>query len=225
MSLNITFIGHSAFLLDDGNEKLLIDPFITGNPVARHKVSDIDCTYIALTHGHSDHFGDTVAIAKKSGATVVANFEICNHCSELGVESVEPANPGGTIRTRFGSVTFVHAFHSSSLDGKYMGMPNGLVISMGGTTFYHCGDTGIFGDMKLIGEIYRPAIAAIPAGDRFTMGPELATRAAEMIRPKYAIPIHYGTFGALVQEVSSFRPNGVEVKVMKPGDSWAPKLS
>lgn len=220
MSLRITFIGHAAFLLDDGASKLVIDPFITGNPVAKHSVNDIQCQYVALTHGHSDHFGDTVQLAQKNNATLIANFEICNYAAEHGVESVEPANPGGTIRTSFGSVSFVHAFHSSSFEGQYMGMPNGLVISMGGTVFYHCGDTGLFGDLKLIGEIYRPAIAAIPAGDRFTMDAKLAARAAEMIRPKYAIPIHFGTFGALAQEVNDFKPSGVEVKVLAPGDTW-----
>lgn len=220
MGLSITFLGQSGFSLSDGTSRLLIDPFLTGNPVAVTDPGTIECTHIALTHGHGDHMGDTVPIAKRTGATVIAANEIALYLGEQGLKKLEPGNPGGTIRTEFGSVTFTHAFHSSSYEGRYMGMPCGLVIEMGGVTFYHAGDTGIFSDMKLIGEIYRPLVAALPIGDRFTMGPKLALRAAEMIGPKYAIPIHYNTFPLLVQSADGFTPSGVEVHLMDPGDSW-----
>ncbi|MDX1682388.1 MAG: MBL fold metallo-hydrolase, partial [Phycisphaeraceae bacterium] len=119
----------------------------------------------------------------------------------------------------FGSVSFTQAFHSSSYDGQYMGMPCGLVIEMGGITFYHCGDTGLFSDMKLIGEVYQPDVVAVPVGDRFTMGPELATRAAEMIGAPVAIPIHYKTFPVLRQTIEGFEPEGVDVRELAPGES------
>jgi L-ascorbate metabolism protein UlaG (beta-lactamase superfamily) len=220
MALTINFLGHSGFLLSDGKHRLVIDPFLTGNPAARSKPEDIQCDYIALTHGHADHFGDTVTIAKASDATVVAAFEITEYLGEQGIGKVEPGNPGGQIATPFGWIAFTQAFHSSSYEGRYMGMPCGLVVHMGGRTFYHCGDTGLFGDMRLIGELYEPDVAAIPIGDRFTMGPKLAARAAEWIKPRVAIPIHFNTWPPIAVDVSQFAPQGVEVKVMQPGDTW-----
>lgn len=220
MSLNITFLGHAGFLLDDGEHRLAIDPFLTGNPLAVHKPEQIAAEHIALTHGHADHIGDTVAIAKANDATVYAVYEIYEYMTEQGV-TASPGNPGGKIETPFGWIAFTQAFHSSSYEGRYMGQPTGLVIGMGGVTFYHCGDTGLFGDMKMIGEIYKPDIAAIPVGDRFTMGPELGARAADLIRSTYAIPIHYKTFdGLLTDDISAFTPDTVTVKPMAPGDTW-----
>ncbi len=221
MALSMTFLGHSGFVFDDGNHKLAIDPFLTGNPVAKAKPQDVRCSYIALTHGHEDHVGDTVSIAKTNDATVLAAYEICNYLGKQGIKKLEPGNPGGKINTDFGWVAFTQAFHSSSYQGQYMGLPCGLIVNMGGATVYHCGDTWLFGDMKLIGEIYKPDIACIPIGDRFTMGPELGTRAAEFIKPKVAIPIHYATFpGMLVPDASGFTPTGVEVKILEPGETW-----
>lgn len=221
MSLTITFLGHSGFILDDGTYRLVVDPFLTGNPRAVHTPEEITCTHIALTHGHADHVGDTIAIAKANNAPVIAAFELANWAAEQGAPGAEPGNPGGAISLPFGSVAFTHAFHSSSYEGQYMGMPCGLVISMGGEVFYHAGDTGLFGDMKLIGEVYRPSITALPIGDRFTMGPDLASRAAEMVGARVAIPIHYKTFPPLVQTADAFVPQGVDVHVMEPGDTWA----
>ncbi len=220
MSMTITFLGHSGFLLSDGTWTVAIDPFLTGNPRAVHKPEEITCTHIALTHGHADHMGDTVALAQANDATVIGAFEIANFVAEQGVKSTEPGNPGGKIELPFGWIAFTQAFHSSSFQGRYMGMPCGLVISLGGEVFYHAGDTGLFSDMTLIGEIYKPSVAALPIGDRYTMGPELATRAAEMIKPRTAIPIHYGTFPPLVQSAEKFTPQGVDVRELKPGDSW-----
>lgn len=219
MSLTITFLGHAGFLLTDGKHTLAIDPFLTDNPQAVRKADEIACDYIALTHGHADHFGDTIKIAKNNGATLIAAFEICNYAGKQGVSKLEPANPGGKVNTPFGYVALTQAFHSSSYNDLYMGMPCGVVVNMGGATFYHCGDTALFGDMKLIGEIYKPDVAAICAGDRFTMGPELAARAAELINPRIAIPVHWGTWPLLVDNVDAFKPAGVEVRVMKAGES------
>lgn len=220
MSVTITFLGHAGFLLESGQHRVAIDPFLTGNPVATMKAEDVRCDFIALTHGHADHIGDTVAIAKANGAAVAAAFEICDYLATKGVEKCEPGNPGGKIATDFGWIAFTQAFHSSSFEGRYMGQPCGVIVNIGGATLYHCGDTALFSDMKLIGEIYKPDIAMIPVGDRFTMGPELGAKAAEFIKPKVAIPIHYATWPLLVSDISAFKPAGVEVRAMKPGESW-----
>jgi len=220
MPLTITFLGHSGFLLSDGTSTLAVDPFLTGNPVAKHKAEQITCTHIALTHGHADHLGDTVAIAKASSAPVFAAYEITEYLGEQGLEALEPMNPGGQVSAPFGFIAMTQAFHSSSYEGRYMGQPGGLIIRMGGATVYHCGDTGLFSDMKLIGELYKPDIAMVPIGDRFTMGPKLATKAAELIGPKVAIPVHFNTWPPIEQDPQDFCPSGIEVNVMEPGSDW-----
>jgi len=220
MSTTLWYLGHSGVVLEADGKAVAVDPFLTGNPVAVNKVQEIRCQSVAVTHGHADHIGDTVAIAKANSATVYAAFEICEFLAGEGCKT-SGGNPGGRIETDFGWIAFTQAFHSSSYQGKYMGMPCGLVIHIGGVTVYHCGDTGIFSDMKLIGEIYRPDIACIPVGDRFTMGPELGARAAEMIGAKIAVPIHYKTWPPLAQDISAFKPAGVEVRELKPGEKMA----
>lgn len=220
MSLEMTFLGHSGFVFSDGTHRLAVDPFLTGNPVATINPQDIACDYIALTHAHADHFGDTLDIAANNDATVIAVYELCDYCTSKGVAKTEPGNPGGRIYTDFGYVAFTPAFHSSSIDGQYMGQPCGLVIEMGDVTVYHAGDTALFGDMKMIGEIAQPDIALLPCGDRFTMGPELAAKAAELIQPKIAVPIHHSTWPLLTSDLTDFTPEGVEVKVLEPGEVW-----
>jgi L-ascorbate metabolism protein UlaG (beta-lactamase superfamily) len=221
MPITLTYLGHSGLLISDGTYSLAIDPFLTGNPLAKHTPEDIACNYIALTHGHADHFGDTLRIAQNNDATVIAVYEICEFCREQGLTKLEPANTGGRVYTDFGYVAFTPAFHSSSYEGRYMGQPSGLVVSIGGVKIYHCGDTALFSDMKLIGQIAKPDIAAIPVGDRFTMGPRLATYAAEMIQPKIAIPIHYKTFPQLTSDISEFTPKGVQVRALQPGETMS----
>lgn len=220
MGISLTFLGHAGALLSDGSTTVAIDPFLTDNPVAVTKARDIRCQAIVLTHGHSDHLGDTVDIAKANDAVVFGTFEICNYLAAQGVTNTEPGNLGGKIVTDFGWVAFTQAFHSSSYEGRYLGMPCGAVVRFGDKTVYHLGDTGLFGDLALLGEIYRPDIALIPIGDRFTMGPELATRAAEMIKPKVAVPIHYKTWPLLAPDASGFTPKGVDVRVLEPGETW-----
>lgn len=220
MAVTVTYLGHSGVLLSDGEHTLAIDPFISGNPVAVHRVEQIACDFIALTHGHEDHFGDTLALAKQNDATVIAAFEICNYVEEQGHAKVESGNPGGRVYTPFGYVAFTPAFHSSSYKGRYMGQPCGLVVEIGGMKLYHAGDTALFSDMKLIGEVARPRVAFLPVGDRYTMGPKLATMAAEFVGAPYAVPVHYKTWPLLVSDIGEFRPEGVTVKEMKPGEVW-----
>lgn len=224
MPIELTYLSHSGFLIRDieSGKAVAVDPYLTGNDLAVHKPEDIQCDYVALTHGHEDHFGpDTIAIAKANDATVIGAYELCAHVSQhMGHDNVDPGNPGGRIQTSFGYVAFTPAFHSSSYQGKYMGQPMGLVFSIGGVKLYHCGDTALFSDMKLIGQVAQPDIALIPCGDRFTMGTDLATMAAEFIKPKVAVPIHYKTFPVLNQTIEGFAPKGIEVKEMQPGQTW-----
>jgi len=228
MPTTITYLSHSAVMIQRGPVTLLIDPFITGNPAATAKASDLKPTHIAVSHGHADHLGDTVELAKRTGATVFCNFELGEHIMAQGVKAVEQFNPGGQVKTAFGFIACTKAFHSSSIDGtgKYMGQPNGIIAHFNADaaasafTAYHCGDTDLFGDMALIGEIYKPDVAFIPIGDRYTMGPMLATRAAQLIKPRVAVPIHYNTWPPIEVDVREFAPRGVEVRVLKPGEAW-----
>ncbi|MCH2152801.1 MAG: metal-dependent hydrolase [Phycisphaerales bacterium] len=220
MSLELVFHGHSAFVLSDGQITVAVDPFFTGNPAATIEADQVTCTHVALTHGHEDHFGDTIQIAKNNDATVVAAYEIVNYVAEQGHDKGEPGNPGGRICIGDDSwIAFTQAFHSSSYQGRYMGMPCGLVIHLGGKTVYHCGDTGLFGDLALIGEMYKPDVALIPIGDRFTMGPEQASRAADMIGAPVVVPIHYNTWPPIEVDVTEFNPTHSQVKILEPGEA------
>lgn len=209
--MKITWYGHSAFKIEFGRNSILFDPFLTGSGYTKD-VSDVarGVTHICLTHGHSDHVGDTVEIAKKSGATLISNFEVVTWLNGQGVENVEPMNTGGSITVDGFTVTLVQAFHSSGdvVNGVFaqLGHPNGIIIEAEGEpTVYHLGDTALFSDMKLINELYRPKIGFVPIGDRFTMGARTAAYAVNNFFDfETIVPCHYATFGLLTPNADDF---------------------
>jgi L-ascorbate metabolism protein UlaG (beta-lactamase superfamily) len=210
--MKITWLGHSAFRVDLRQSHILIDPFLTGNPKFTGSLDEASAgiTHVVLTHGHDDHIGDTVEIVRKTGAQVVANFEICMFLSGQGAENINPGNTGGVIPCGDFSVALTPALHSSGavVDGRsiYLGNPNGVVLlPEDGPRVYHFGDTAIFGDMDLIRELYKPEIGLVPVGDRFTMdGPTAALAARRYFDFSHVIPMHYGTFPIIDQTPESF---------------------
>ncbi len=209
--MKLTWFGHSAFRLEFGQTVLLIDPFLSGNPKYSGSMEQAarGCTHIALTHGHDDHVGDTVEIAKLTGAKVIAVYELALWLHDQGVEQFEPANTGGTLDLGDFQISFVEALHSSStiVEGRpvYLGNPCGVVIQTPKQTLYHMGDTEIFADMALINKIYAPQIGIVPIGDRFTMGARTAALACRSYFDfKTVIPCHYGTFPIIDQSPDKF---------------------
>lgn len=234
--MKITWLGHSAFRLEFGSAVVLIDPFLTGNATFTGTVEAASkgATHIVLTHGHGDHVGDTVAIAKATGAKLVTNFELCQHLARKGVERTDPMNTGGTTDQGDFTVSLTIAFHSSSeMDENgvthNLGLPNGVVITPRDSaqpTVYHMGDTDVFSDMALIGELYRPKVAMVPMGDRFTMGARGAALAMKRFLPEVPVilPCHFGTFPILAPTTDDFlREMGDaagRVRLPRPGEAF-----
>jgi len=200
MSLSFTWLGHSAFLFEVDDKRILVDPFISGNRLAPTSADELEADVILLSHAHGDHLGDTVDIAKRTGAPVVANFEIGNWLMDKGVDAIQ-VNPGGTHDGGFYKVKWTIAHHSSSFpDGTYGGQPNGFVLMADGYKLYFAGDTCVFLDMELIGEIGLD-VAFLPIGDKFTMGPDESLKALELLRARQVVPMHYNTFDPIMQDV------------------------
>lgn len=226
--VKITFIGQASFTFEADGNTVLTDPFIDGNPVATVSADSLNPNTILISHAHGDHIADVVSIAKRTAATVIAIVEIAEYLHGKGVENVKPGNFGGTLSFEGGSAKFVPAWHTSSFtddDAKVaISIPAGFIIRFGGKSIYFAGDTGLFGDMKLIGE-EGIDLAILPIGDNYTMGPVDAVRAAKLIGAKQVIPCHYNTFPLIQQDPQAFKAD-LEAQtdcvavVLNPGESY-----
>lgn len=227
--LRITWFGHSTFLLrTPGGRQVLFDPWFVDNPACPASMKKPPkADLVLVSHGHGDHMGDVLTVARQSGAPVVAIVELCDWLRRKGVSNVSPMNKGGAQQIAGLFVAMTDARHSSGYvdDGEmvYMGEPAGYVVRLeDGITIYFAGDTALFGDMRLIGELYRPDIAFLPIGDRFTMGPDTAAYACGLLGVKKVVPLHWGTFGLLTGTPDAFKallPAGVEMLALKPGET------
>ncbi|WP_033828191.1 metal-dependent hydrolase [Bacillus andreraoultii] len=224
--MKVSYHGHAVVKISIDGKEILIDPFLTGNGLTDLNVEQESPDYILLTHGHNDHVGDTVTLAKKKNALVIAAVELANYLTTQGVQT-HGMNIGGSYQFPFGKVKFTQAFHSTGLEigeqhSIYTGMPAGLLITIQGKTIYHAGDTALFSDMKLIGERHPIDLAFLPIGDNFTMGPEDAAYAANLLKAKKVVPIHYNTFPVIKQDPERFIEllEGDQVGVvMRSGDT------
>ncbi|MGD8958477.1 MAG: metal-dependent hydrolase [Desulfobacteraceae bacterium] len=221
--VQLTWYSHACFQLQTPRAKLLIDPFFTGNPLAPITAAEAAADYILVSHGHGDHIGDTVEIARRTGAIVISNYEIQTWLARQGLAKLHPQHIGGGFDHPWGRVKLTIAQHGSMLpDGSYGGAPCGFLFYIEGRKIYHACDTGLFYDMKLIGE-EGIDLAILPIGDNFTMGPADALRAVKLIAPKRVVPIHYDTFEVIRQDPELWaaqvaRETGAQVTVMRPGE-------
>lgn len=227
--MEIRYHGHSCVQISHGGHSLIIDPFISGNPLAATKLEDVKVEHILLTHAHQDHILDAVPIAKNNDATVIATFELATYMSWQGAKTFA-MNIGGSTSLGYADIEMVQAFHSSGIvleeEKKiiYGGMPGGFIINWNGLTILHSGDTSLFSDMKLIGERNQIDVAFLPIGDVFTMGPQDAALAAEWLKAKTVVPLHFDTFPPIKQDAQAFADGltskGITGRAMQPGETW-----
>jgi L-ascorbate metabolism protein UlaG (beta-lactamase superfamily) len=222
--MDIRFLGHACFELTDGDTRVLIDPFLTGNPKAAVGAGDVDPTHIFVTHGHADHIGDTVDIAKRTGAQVVAIVEIATELGESGVENISDPNIGGTVEFDGVWVRLTPAWHTSATPGGTVNTPAGLVIGIGGKVVYHLGDTGLFSDLALPGRRDDIDVALMCIGGHYTMDRYDGVAAAELVAAKRVIPCHYNTFPLIETDAQEFKrevesTTNSKVVVLEPGDT------
>lgn len=225
MSVKLTWYGHAALGMDINGHKLLVDPFLSDNPATDVNPDEVEADFILISHGHNDHVGDLVSIGKRTGATVISNFEIASWCGNWGL-NFHPQHIGGGHQYPFGYVKLTLALHGSALpDGSYGGNPAGFLITTNDAKkVYLACDTGLFGDMRLIGE-EGIDLAVLPIGDNFTMGPDDALRAVKLVQPRHVIPVHYNTWDVINQDPHAWAgrvrsETGAEVHVLQPGESF-----
>ncbi|WP_339732423.1 metal-dependent hydrolase [uncultured Gimesia sp.] len=224
MATKITWLGHSTYQIETAGKTILLDPFLTGNPSATISANEASADVIIVSHGHGDHVGDTVDIAKHTNALVIANFEIIDWMGKQGIENVHPQHIGGAHEYEFGTVKLTIAHHGSMLpDGSNGGSPCGILLKLNDGTIYFAADTGLFYDMTLIGE-EGVDLAILPIGDNFTMGPEDSVRATKMIAPKRVMPMHYNTWPLIEQDAAAWAEQirartEADPIVLEPGES------
>ena len=230
--MHIYFHGHSCFEIEGQAGRILIDPFLTGNPSTTSKPEDFtQLDAILVSHGHSDHLGDAIQLSKQTGAPIIAVYELAVYCQNQGAKT-HAMHLGGKYKFPFGWVKLTQALHGSGIDNPeggemiYGGPPCGFLIQMEEKWLYHAGDTGLFGDMELIGRRHPLAVAMLPIGDNFVMGVEEAVHASQLLRPKVVIPMHYNTFPIIAQDVAEFehllqrRAPESQVRALKPGEMF-----
>ena len=223
--MKVAYYGHACFSVVIGGRTLLFDPFISGNPLATAvDAAKVPADYILVSHGHDDHVGDAVAIARRTNALVIANYEVATWLNQQGAPRVHPLNHGGGFPFDFGRAKFVNAVHSSTMpDGSYGGNPGGFVVESNEGNFYFSGDTALTLDMKLIGESTRLNFAALCIGDNFTMGPDDAVKAAEFVRCNEILGVHYDTFPPIkidhAAATEKFRAAGKSLHLLPPGET------
>lgn len=226
MPTELTWLGHATWLVTTAAGRIIVDPFLDENPSASMRAVDVECDAILLTHGHFDHVADCVAIAKRTKAVVVANFEITQWLGKHGVSHCQPMNHGGRVKVPGGMAKMELAFHSSTLpDGASGGNPGSFLLDLGGTRIFIAGDTAVFSDMERIGRAGLSA-AILPIGDVFTMGPEDAVEAVRLLRPKLALPSHYGTWPPIEQDAAAWAAaitsqKLADARVLSPGETVA----
>jgi L-ascorbate metabolism protein UlaG (beta-lactamase superfamily) len=225
--VDIRFLGHACFEITEGDTRVLIDPFLTGNPKAAAEASELEPTHILLTHGHADHYGDVEDIAKRTGAPVVAIVEIANELGEAGVENVADPNIGGTVKFDWGWVKLVPAWHTSTTPKGTANTPAGMLIQIGGKVVYHLGDTGLFSDLKLVAGRGDPIdVALMCIGGHYTMDRIDAVSAAEFVGAATVIPCHYNTFPPIETDAEAFKADvesqtSSKVQILEPGESFS----
>jgi L-ascorbate metabolism protein UlaG (beta-lactamase superfamily) len=223
--MQITYYGHSCFGINCEGKSIVFDPFITDNPLAGDiHLHNISCDYLLLSHGHGDHVGDAIVLAKMTGAQLISCFEITEWAHKQGVSNFHPMNIGGKKKLDCGSIKMVSAVHSSSFsDGSYAGAPAGFVLSSNAKNIYYAGDTALFGDMKLIAEEFIIDCAILPIGDNFTMGVDDAIKAAKLVGCNKVIGMHYDTFGYIVvnhqEAIQKFKSAGIELILLQIGNT------